>query len=265
MPKKQKKVVVVGHKNPDTDSICSAIAYAELKNQVSELTHEARRAGKLNQESAFVLKRFGVKKPRMCTDVLPKVRDVDYHEIEGVSGDVSLRRAWTTMRDQKIATLPVITEAGDLEGIITVKDIATANMDVFDNRVLAESRTSYRNILETLEAVMLVGDDFFVTNTTRLRMGIDAGAGNAILIKPNQIGTLSETLDVIRMADRAGYRHILSHRSGETEDTSIADIALATNAGYIKSGAPCRGERVAKYNRLLKIESVLQDFSQYGK
>ncbi len=112
--------------------------------------------------------------------------------------------------------------------------------------------------------VMLVGDDLFVTNTTRLKMGIDAGAGNAILIKPNQIGTLSETLDVIRMADRAGYRHILSHRSGETEDTSIADLALATNAGFLKSGAPARGERVAKYNRLLKIASVFGDLALYG-
>lgn len=112
--------------------------------------------------------------------------------------------------------------------------------------------------------IMLVGDDLFVTNVVRLKMGIDSGAGNAVLIKPNQIGTLSETLDVIRMAERAGYRHILSHRSGETEDTTIADIALATNAGYIKSGAPCRGERVAKYNRLLKIEGAMAGFSQYG-
>ena len=112
--------------------------------------------------------------------------------------------------------------------------------------------------------VMLVGDDLFVTNVVRLKMGIDSGAGNAILIKPNQIGTLSETLDVIRLAQKAGYRHILSHRSGETEDTTIADIALATNAGFIKSGAPCRGERVAKYNRLLKIEGAMAGFSQYG-
>ena len=112
--------------------------------------------------------------------------------------------------------------------------------------------------------VMLVGDDLFVTNVVRLKMGIDSGAGNAILIKPNQIGTLSETLDVIRLAQKAGYRHILSHRSGETEDTTIADIALATNAGFIKSGAPCRGERVAKYNRLLKIEGTMAGFSQYG-
>ncbi|MBR2340568.1 MAG: phosphopyruvate hydratase [Clostridia bacterium] len=113
--------------------------------------------------------------------------------------------------------------------------------------------------------VMLVGDDLFVTNTARLRMGIEKRAGNAILIKPNQIGTLTETLDVIALARRAGYSHIISHRSGETDDTTIADIAVATGAMYIKSGAPCRGERVAKYNRLLKIESSLLEFGKYGQ
>ena len=105
--------------------------------------------------------------------------------------------------------------------------------------------------------VMLVGDDLFVTNEKRLCEGIKAGAANSILIKPNQIGTLSETLAVIRTAKAAGYRPILSHRSGETEDTTIADIAVATNAPFLKSGAPARSERVAKYNRLLRIESAL--------
>lgn len=100
---------------------------------------------------------------------------------------------------------------------------------------------------------MLVGDDLFVTNTERLKMGIERGAGNAILIKPNQIGSLSETLSVIKMARDNGYKYIISHRSGETTDTSIADIAVATEAEFIKTGAPCRGERVAKYNRLLYI------------
>ena len=102
--------------------------------------------------------------------------------------------------------------------------------------------------------VQLVGDDLFVTNVERLRQGIDEGAGNAILIKPNQIGTLTETLDCIELAKRNGYKTIISHRSGETEDTFIADLAVATNAGQIKTGAPCRTERVAKYNRLLRIE-----------
>ena len=105
--------------------------------------------------------------------------------------------------------------------------------------------------------IKLVGDDLFVTNTARLKEGIELGAGNAILIKPNQIGTLTETLDVIRVAKEAGYAFILSHRSGETEATTIADIAVATGAPLIKSGAPCRTERVAKYNRLLRIEASM--------
>ena len=103
--------------------------------------------------------------------------------------------------------------------------------------------------------MMLVGDDLFVTNTERLRKGISMNAGNAILIKPNQIGTLTETLNVIRLAKESGYKVILSHRSGETTDTAIADIAAAVGSDLIKSGAPCRGERVAKYNRLSEIFS----------
>ncbi len=113
--------------------------------------------------------------------------------------------------------------------------------------------------------IMLVGDDLFVTNTKRLTAGIEKGAANAILIKPNQIGTLTETLDVIRKAKENGYGFILSHRSGETEDTTIADIAVATSAPYIKSGAPARSERVAKYNRLLRIEASLNSAAKYGK
>ena len=112
--------------------------------------------------------------------------------------------------------------------------------------------------------IMLVGDDLFVTNTNRLEDGIRVGAANAILIKPNQIGTLSETLEVIRTAKENGYKFIISHRSGETEDTTIADIAVATNAQFIKTGAPCRSERVAKYNRLLRIEAALNGSARYG-
>ena len=112
--------------------------------------------------------------------------------------------------------------------------------------------------------IMLVGDDLFVTNTERLKMGINEGIANSILIKPNQIGTLSETLDVIHLAKSAGYRFILSHRSGETEDTTIADIAVAMGAPFIKTGAPCRSERVAKYNRLLRIEASLGSGGCYG-
>ena len=102
--------------------------------------------------------------------------------------------------------------------------------------------------------VQLVGDDLFVTNTRRLRKGIKLGAANAILVKVNQIGTLTEAFEAIELAKRSGYAAIISHRSGETEDTMIADIAVATGAGQIKTGAPCRSERIAKYNQLLRIE-----------
>ena len=111
--------------------------------------------------------------------------------------------------------------------------------------------------------IQLVGDDLFVTNSQRLQQGIEAGIGNSILIKVNQIGTLTETLDAIAMANRSGYTAIISHRSGETEDTTIADLAVALNAGQIKSGAPSRSDRVAKYNQLLRIEEELGDQAQY--
>ena len=113
--------------------------------------------------------------------------------------------------------------------------------------------------------IRLVGDDLFVTNPKRFKEGIDAGIANSILVKPNQIGTLSEVLKVIHLARDNNYSFILSHRSGETEDTTIADIAVGTNANFIKSGAPCRTERVAKYNRLLRIESCMNSGACYGK
>lgn len=114
------------------------------------------------------------------------------------------------------------------------------------------------------DRIMLVGDDLFVTNVKRLEVGIAHGAANSVLIKPNQIGTVSETIDVIVKAKSNGYRYIPSHRSGETEDTTIADLAVGTNAPYIKTGAPCRSERVAKYNRLLRIENALGIGAKYG-
>ena len=111
--------------------------------------------------------------------------------------------------------------------------------------------------------MQLVGDDLFVTNVERLQRGIADGVGNAILVKVNQIGTLTETLDAIALAQRSGYAAVISHRSGETEDTTIADLAVATNAGQIKTGAPSRTDRVAKYNQLLRIEEELGESAVY--
>jgi enolase len=113
-------------------------------------------------------------------------------------------------------------------------------------------------------SVQIVGDDLFVTNPQRLARGIAAGTANSMLVKVNQIGTLTETLDAVDMAHRAGYTCMMSHRSGETEDTTIADLAVAINCGQIKTGAPARSERVAKYNQLLRIEEELDDAARYA-
>jgi enolase len=127
-----------------------------------------------------------------------------------------------------------------------------------------EDWAGWRALTEQIgERVQLVGDDLFVTNTERLRRGIEAGVANSILIKVNQIGTLTETLDAVRTAQEAGYTAVMSHRSGETEDTTIADLAVATGCGQIKTGAPSRSDRVAKYNQLLRIEEALGADAEY--
>jgi len=133
-----------------------------------------------------------------------------------------------------------------------------------EDGVAEEDWEAWKLLTDTLgDRVQLVGDDLFVTNTTRLQKGIQMGVCNSILIKVNQIGTLTETLDAIQMAARAGYTSVISHRSGETEDVTIADIAVAVNAGQIKTGAPSRTDRVAKYNQLLRIEEDLGDQAYY--
>jgi enolase len=127
-----------------------------------------------------------------------------------------------------------------------------------------EDWDGWKQLTERLGAkLQLVGDDLFVTNTERLKRGIDSGVANSILIKVNQIGTLTETLEAVKMARDAGYTAVMSHRSGETEDTTIADLAVATGCGQIKTGAPSRSDRVAKYNQLLRIEEALGGDAHY--
>ena len=154
----KRPVYIVGHKNPDTDSICSAIAYAYLKNACEEGEYIPARAGQINQETQYVLNAFHVEAPLYLHDVMTDARDIDMNEVEGVTADVSLKKAWHMMRDRGDVTLPVV-EEGKLEGIITIGDIANAYMDVYDNCILSTAKTSYKNILETLDAKMIVGDE----------------------------------------------------------------------------------------------------------
>lgn len=157
MGERKTPVIVIGHKNPDTDSICSAIAYANLKKAITRGNYVARRAGQLNEETQYVLNRFGVKAPEYIADVGTQIKDIEIRETKGVSRDISLKKAWTLMKDNNVVTLP-ITEQKQLEGLITIGDIATSYMDVYDSRILGRAHTRYRNIVETLEGTVLVGD-----------------------------------------------------------------------------------------------------------
>lgn len=151
-------VYIIGHKNPDTDSICSAIAYAELKNRLHGGGYCAARAGQINQETQYVLNFFQASAPKYVADVMTDVRDIEIRKTQGVSGLISLKKAWNMMRALGVVTLP-ITENQNLQGLITIGDIANAYMDVYDNCILSVAKTPYRNILETLEATMLIGDE----------------------------------------------------------------------------------------------------------
>lgn len=165
-----KPVYVIGHKNPDTDSICSAIAYAHLKNQITDKCYEARRAGQVNNETKFVLEKFDVEAPELIADVGTQIRDVSIKKIDGIKSGISLKKAWNMMRDTANSTLPVTLD-GKLEGIISVNDIATANMDIYENGILALSKTPYRNILDTLEGTMVVGDEEGVVENGKILIG----------------------------------------------------------------------------------------------
>ena len=163
MSEDTRPVLVIGHINPDTDSVCSAICYARLKEAVTGRRHEAKRAGQINEETRYVLNRFGVKAPDYQDNVRMQVKDAQYRKLDGVNRAISLKKAWEIMKESNVVTLP-ITKQNRLEGVITIQDIATAYMDVYDSRILSTAHTKYSNIVETLDATMLVGneEEYFV-------------------------------------------------------------------------------------------------------
>lgn len=158
MGKEKKQIFVVGHKNPDTDSICSAICYANLKRKLTGEDYVPKRAGHVNQETKYVLEKFKVPSPEYITDVRPQVRDIEIRETVGVHCNISLKKAWNLMKEKGVVTLP-ITRDKMLEGLITITDIATSYMDVYDSNILSTAKTPYSNIIETLDGTLIVGDE----------------------------------------------------------------------------------------------------------
>lgn len=155
----EKKIYIIGHKNPDTDSICSAIAYADIKNRSEEGRFVAKRAGQISEETKYVLERFHMELPGYVPNVGTKVKDMEIRRVAGVSNSISLKKAWTLMRNENLNTLPITKNGDELEGLITISDIAQSYMDVYDNAILSTARTQYKNILETLDGTMVVGNE----------------------------------------------------------------------------------------------------------
>jgi len=192
MGKRKEKVYVIGHKNPDTDSICSAIAYADLRQKVTGQVHEAKRAGHVNDETAYVLNRFGVEAPKLLTDVRLQVRDLDIHEMPGLKPNASIRDTWERMRQEQAKTLPIVKD-DELVGVVSTGDIAKSYMDVYDSEILSKARTQYRNIVKTLDGTMITGNEHGYFMRGKVAIGASS---------PNLMEEFIEKDDLVILGDR---------------------------------------------------------------
>jgi len=192
MGKRKEKVYVIGHKNPDTDSICSAIAYADLRQKVTGQVHEAKRAGHVNDETAYVLDRFGVEAPKLLTDVRLQVRDLDIHEMPGLKPNASIRDTWERMRQEQAKTLPIVKD-DELVGVVSTGDIAKSYMDVYDSEILSKARTQYRNIVKTLDGTMITGNEHGYFMRGKVAIGASS---------PNLMEEFIEKDDLVILGDR---------------------------------------------------------------
>lgn len=186
------QIMVIGHKNPDTDSICSALCYANLKRIITGEQYVAKRAGHLNDETKYILKKLKVKSPEYIKDVRPQVRDIEIRRISGVSRDISVRRAWTIMKDSNVVTLP-ITKGDKLEGLVTIGDIARSYFEIYDSTILSTAKTSFHNIIETLEGNVLTGDSDQI---------FDKGKVVIAVANPDQMENYINDGDIVILSNR---------------------------------------------------------------
>lgn len=190
MGKKAGKVYVVGHKNPDTDSICSAIAYANLKKQLTGEEYVAKRAGQINEETHYVLKRFKVRPPELLQNVKLQVKDIDIHKIEGVEPNVSIKATWEKMKEQNVKTLPILKDE-ELVGVISTGDIATSYMDVYDSCIMSEAKTQYKNIVDTLDGKLICGNEHGYFTKGKVNVGASSPELMEECIKKDDLVILS--------------------------------------------------------------------------
>ena len=227
----ERKVWVVGHKNPDTDSICSAIAYARLKNILAEQSEDNVRyipssAGEVNAETTYVLSHFGIEAPECITDVGTQIRDIEFKNIEGIGRHLSMKKAWEMMKSLKAITLPVVTYRNKLDGIIVTGDIAESYMDVYDNNILSIARTQYRNIIETIDGKCVAGNDhgYFVRGKVMIAVG-----------SANNIKSVMEKDDLVIV--------------GDNEDIQLACIEFGCSCLIVTNGLKVSKKVIEKAER----------------
>ena len=253
-------IKVIGHRNPDTDSICAAITYSNLKNILNpDRPCKPCRAGLLNRETEFVLDYFKVPLPQLYTDVSPHIRDVDIRPAAGVDGETSLRRAWMTMRDQVLDTLCIVDGEQNLVGVITVKDVATANMNGIDPYTLKNARTSYQNIVDILDGTVLVGD--ITGKTVEGRIVIGAGSAEQIerAISPGDVAVVSNRVESQLAALEMGAGCIIVCASDKLSNTMKM---LAEERGCIVISTP-NGTYVA--GQMLSQAAPIRHYMTSGK
>ena len=229
----ERPVFVIGHKNPDTDSVCAAIAYAELKRQISGKNYIAARCGHLNEETHYVLDRFGVQPPVYITDVRTQVRDMDMHTISGDSALLSLNKAGELMHEADVVTL-CITENGKLSGIVTSDDIVRAYMDAYDDRVLSKARTPYENIIETLDGKLIAGDSSFVMDSGKVVIAAGSPETLEDAIEEGDLVILGNRYDTQLCAIEMGAGCLIIC-DGARVAASITKLALEKGTGIIVS------------------------------
>lgn len=238
---RQRKIYVIGHKNPDTDSICSAIAYADIKNRMNTgHRYAAKRAGQINEETEYVLKRFGVEAPGYLSDVGTQVKDMEIRETPGVSSSISIKDAWAIMKESSAVTLPITREDGQLEGLITTGDIAKSYMDAHDNYFLSNARTQYRSIANTVEGKVVTGNPhgYFMKGKVVI------GAAH-----PDMLGELLEEDDLAILGDR--YE---DHKCAIEQNVSCM---IVCNHAEVSEDI----KKAAEQNECVIIQSSLDTFS----
>ncbi|MDO4632681.1 MAG: putative manganese-dependent inorganic diphosphatase [Eubacteriales bacterium] len=250
-------IYVIGHKNPDTDSICSAIAYAYLKNQISDEDYEPKRAGAVSPETQYVLDRFGVEEPDYVANVKTRVRDMEIRRTQGVSSSISMKKAWSLLNETKGTTLPIIKEDNVLEGLISIGDIARSYMAVVDNAILSKAHTQYRNILETLDGQLYVGDaeDYF--DEGKVMVAASSPEVIEALIQPKDMVILGNRYETQLCAIEMGASCLVI--CGDTTVTKTIQI-LAKEKGCTIIGTPYDTYTVAHLiNQSMPVRYFMKD------